>query len=60
MTVDTTCRCTYESTVVSDIADRVWKSILGILDLTKIWCGNLNLNEKQDFSATQEVGFTNI
>ena len=48
----------YESTVVT--ADRVWKGILGIQDLTKIQWGSLNLNEKQDFSATQEAGFTNI
>lgn len=34
--------------------------ILGIQDLTNIRCGNLNLNKKQDFSAAQEAGFTNI
>ena len=43
---------------------RLWKGILGIRDLTKIWCG-IRENEKyvkgiRDLTATREAGLTKI
>ena len=43
---------------------RVWKGIIGIRDLTKIWCG-IRENEKyldgiRDLTATREAGFAKI
>jgi len=44
--------------------NRVWKGILGIRDLTKIWCG-IRENEKylegiRDLTATREAGLAKI
>ena len=43
---------------------RVWKGILGIQDLTKIWCGirenEKYLDEIRDLTATREAGLTKI
>ena len=48
----------------SQLSTRVWKGILGILDLTKIRCG-MRENEKyldgiRDLTATREAGFAKI
>ena len=49
---------------LSSLFFRVWKGILGIWDLTKIWCG-IRENEKyldgiRDLTTTREAGFAKI
>ena len=51
-------------TVIIKGADRVWKGIFGIRDLTKLRCGIREnakcLDGKRDLNATQEAGFLKI